>query len=578
MKVFIRKLLPALLLLISQLTSYSQQTNTFDSKADLRFLDSLPDIENYQIVDLAGYNVKDLGSLLLAEQYAKKSLYSHNKVYFDWKEMENYLNVLLQRIAPDSIRELKHIHVFPARIPYANAFVYGSGSMYFNVGLFGSMNSEASVAIVLAHELAHYILGHHHLRSVREQLLKKKLRKPLSKWNKMQHVFSHAKYSREQELEADSLGFILAARAGYDLKYGIDNFRRFQDAEELAEQRKAVNRVKTRESLFKGLRKEEVRKLLEEYPDMEFRLEQLVRMMQQIEDGNRHAFIEDSAVFAGLRKKAWLEKLKLLLEEDVRECTRSAFLYYLSDPADGDYLYYLLESLRQRILIFQGESDQPFLTDDFLNHRFGRGEGILHDLSALIADSMLMQYLPPNELTDPQRIEFETYGEAWRYFSRLALERRIPESYLTLAIAETSPVLRDSLLNIYLGYENCRHRDYALALREDKLYSSLSDNTRDVFLFDFPEYYYYSIRDFNARPNSHESFVRQLTSITKKIKGKPEIFFSYDLLQNNAGMLYGLMRIQYLMQYLRMPDTISTFDPLLMVQKTTLTVRVDPLS
>lgn len=574
------KLIITLVLLLLQSVSFSQRAacyNPYSVKTDLRFLDTIISIGNYQIVDSISYRSKNIQCMAMAEQYAKKELFTNNKVYLGWSEMENYLNALLMRIAPDSVRVKGNVHVYPARIEHANAFVLGDGSMFFNVGMFETMKSEASVAIVIAHELAHYILGHHQLGTISEKILKKKLNRAIAKSKKLQYAFDYAKYNRLQELQADSLGFILASRAGYDLKYGIDNFLRFQDEEDLAEQRKAVERVKTNESYYGKLSREEVRKLLEKYPDMDVRLQKLEFHIQRLQgQGEGHAFLEDSACFVKLKKSAILEKLNLLLDEDVRRCSRESFICFLSTPEEDDYLYFLLESLRIRLLIFKGEAERPFLTDDFLNDRFAPGKGILHDLSALIPDSLMLLSLPPNELTDAVRFEFETYGEAWQYFSRLALNRTICESYLTLALAETSLTARDSLLALYLSFENCRHREYALALKDHTLYDALSDNNKDLFLFDFPEYYYHSIRDFIAGNENHLSFLTILSSIPTRFTGRPQACFSSELLKNDAGTLFALMRVQHLMQYSRKADTLTTFDPNLMEQKVIVTPKVDP--
>ena len=113
-----------------------------------------------------------------------------------------------------------------------NAFAAPGGYVFITKGLLARMNSEAELAGVLAHEISH-VLRKHHL-----QALKKGARSELMSDLANDAIKSHGGdprltklvsagteiYARgldkEDEFEADRMGIVIAARAGYD-PYGL---------------------------------------------------------------------------------------------------------------------------------------------------------------------------------------------------------------------------------------------------------------------------------------------------------------------------------------------------------------------
>jgi len=108
--------------------------------------------------------------------------------------------------------------------PVVNAFALPNGRLYVTRGLVALANDTSEVAGVLAHEIAHVTLNHATARSeleLRSALVSKVVADVLNDPDtgaqlKNQSRFALARFSREQELEADAAGVKTLAAAGYD--------------------------------------------------------------------------------------------------------------------------------------------------------------------------------------------------------------------------------------------------------------------------------------------------------------------------------------------------------------------------
>ena len=108
--------------------------------------------------------------------------------------------------------------------PVVNAFALPNGRLYATRGLVALAADTSEIAAVLAHEIAHVTLTHANARTeleLRAQLVSKVvadvLNDPATGMQlQSQSRFALAKFSREQEFEADAAGVKTLARAGYD--------------------------------------------------------------------------------------------------------------------------------------------------------------------------------------------------------------------------------------------------------------------------------------------------------------------------------------------------------------------------
>ncbi len=124
--------------------------------------------------------------------------------------------------------------------PQINAFALPGGPIYVTRGIVVHMNSEAELAGVLGHEIGHVTARHSTTQMSRAQLaqlglgLGTILRPELAQYagvlsSGMQLLF--LKYSRDDETQADMLGFRYSLGSGYDPHAMLDLFSMLQGVE-----------------------------------------------------------------------------------------------------------------------------------------------------------------------------------------------------------------------------------------------------------------------------------------------------------------------------------------------------------
>lgn len=107
---------------------------------------------------------------------------------------------------------------------HANAFSIGSGVIYLTRGLFNKLNSEAELAAVVGHEMAHYYLGHVETQLELQQAEHRRRRRVgVSKNSDLltPHDSPAFSFSLEQELEADSASLRVMYASRYRLSAAL---------------------------------------------------------------------------------------------------------------------------------------------------------------------------------------------------------------------------------------------------------------------------------------------------------------------------------------------------------------------
>jgi metalloendopeptidase OMA1, mitochondrial len=116
-----------------------------------------------------------------------------------------------------------------------NAFALPGGKIGVNTGLFKVARTDAQLAAVIGHEIGHVIANHVAERLSRQALLQAGLQ-AAGAAGAGQYVDLMAQaatlgivlpFSRQQESEADEIGLILMARAGYDPRAAVELWRNF---------------------------------------------------------------------------------------------------------------------------------------------------------------------------------------------------------------------------------------------------------------------------------------------------------------------------------------------------------------
>ncbi len=173
------------------------------------------------------YKAKRTGSINLAE-------YEHFFFNEDWN---NYLDNISDKITTNNpTYNFDNIQVVLSRYFWPNAFSIGEGTIVLNPGLISRLDNEDQLAFILCHEYAHFLLRHSEERylSILEVMRSEELEKQIetiqdSRYYKTTQVkellksllYESNRHVRENEIEADSLGFLLFKNSGYDIEAAL---------------------------------------------------------------------------------------------------------------------------------------------------------------------------------------------------------------------------------------------------------------------------------------------------------------------------------------------------------------------
>lgn len=175
-----------------------------------------------------------------------KSKISNNK---KWTEM---VQRVAARIAKSS-GENFNWEVILIEDPQHNAWCMPGGKMAVYTGILPVLKTEAALAAVMGHEVAHATLRHGkkaYARAINEQMTGmiligaaavggeilcksedcKKLAQVGGAAAGMAYTFFNRKFSRQDEVSADEIGQIYMAKAGYDPKESIELWKRMSAA------------------------------------------------------------------------------------------------------------------------------------------------------------------------------------------------------------------------------------------------------------------------------------------------------------------------------------------------------------
>ena len=145
--------------------------------------------------------------------------------------LQRYVNNVGRWLASQSERPDLPWHFGVLDAPEVNAFAVPGGTVFVTRGLVQRMQSESQLAGVLAHEISH-VLRKHHLKAIQKgaqtalagEALQQAVRDPSGIARDKLISLGSELYTRgldkSDEYEADRLGVVIAARAGYD-SYGL---------------------------------------------------------------------------------------------------------------------------------------------------------------------------------------------------------------------------------------------------------------------------------------------------------------------------------------------------------------------
>ncbi|MBW8361050.1 MAG: M48 family metalloprotease [Kaistella sp.] len=153
------------------------------------------------------------------------------KTFFFDESTEKYIQGLMDQIVQKNNLKITPQKVLLSRETNPNALSLGDGLYIFNTSIVNKMDSEDEISYILSHELSHYILKHLQRSLVKNDQLKnsadfkarvKEVRKTRNSGIQKglsllkDYQYFDKKNSRKQEIEADSLAFILFKNVAKD--------------------------------------------------------------------------------------------------------------------------------------------------------------------------------------------------------------------------------------------------------------------------------------------------------------------------------------------------------------------------
>ena len=172
---------------------------------------------------------------------------------YDDPKLQAYVNGIGQRLAKHSHRSELEWHFTLLDSPEINAFALPGGYVYVTRGIMAYLESEADLAGVIGHEIGHVTARHGAQRATKQQaaglgvfaatVLGAVLEaggvggatQAVGGLAQDVAVGLIAKYSREQELQADGLGAEYLSRSNYDPKNMVDVIEVLKKQERFAE-------------------------------------------------------------------------------------------------------------------------------------------------------------------------------------------------------------------------------------------------------------------------------------------------------------------------------------------------------
>ena len=462
-------------------------------------------------------------------------------MYYDWIELEQYLNQVLQRLLPDSLRSRSEIHVFPTTNPSPNAYATHDGSLFFQIGLLATLNNEAELAYTLAHELAHYLhrdaLEFYFQRAVSETKVYRMLG-----FTQRSILMKSLKFSRTQEMAADSLGFCLGSKAGYDPYANL----RLSDLLLRLDKREFEGDLDAYASMGSEL---------STHPQAGERKQMIEKYVRQLNQRGQ-LFLVNEPLFHTLRQQAGYEKLnQLAANQNLFPLLEEAFKYYLLHPKQSRVIALNLETLRKILYAYPDHKDQGFLTTHFQAKVFAKNEGVLRNLAYLfVDDSLSLQQSQNADVFRNGQPLFDTYAQAFEFFAKKALALHLTEPLLTMALYHhQDKTYRDKYLKEYLQVPGIRHREYAEALQHDQLFDLPSD--QDMVLLDNPSYVEENFYGYRNRLLYAEEKKPMLLSALRQAVEKSgmnkKVSFLYEEFQEN---LQQTTQVYRMMNFLNILD------------------------
>jgi hypothetical protein len=142
-------------------------------------------------------------NFLLESHFLVDQVLHSGRVLFN-DTVSDYLNQVLDEVLKVEPELRSKLRVYAVRSSVVNSFTTDDGIILVNIGLLAQLETEAQLAFVLCHEIAHYT--EHHVINTYVQNEELKEGATLKRTNFDDKLLSQSQYSKQLEKEADKLG------------------------------------------------------------------------------------------------------------------------------------------------------------------------------------------------------------------------------------------------------------------------------------------------------------------------------------------------------------------------------------
>lgn len=360
---------------------------------------------------------KSKEKFLLISSYELREMLFSGKVMFN-DTLSRYVNSVSNELLKNEPELKKKIRFYIYKSSVANGFATNDGMIFITLGMLSQIETEAQLAFILAHEIAHYKLKHNINGYVKKEEIAQE--KGFRGSSSEDIDLKKNQYSRELETEADANGLKLFLNSDYStegiervfdiLKYSYlpfddvefdktlyqDNYYKFPDDYWVEE----LNPIAT---------EQEYNEKKSSHPSPDRRKSKIKSRISASTDDSQKSkhLVLDKAYFLYMRNVARFEVAKVLLyEEDYATCIYHTFL--LSKEFNNNAYLNEMQTLAFYYL-FKSTVDSEFSKSKFTLSLSKDIEGEMHRLTYLL-DQLSVKELGvlslkitlENELKDPK--------------------------------------------------------------------------------------------------------------------------------------------------------------------------------
>ncbi|MBT8195264.1 MAG: M48 family metallopeptidase, partial [Bacteroidia bacterium] len=388
---------------------------------------------------------------------------SSGYIYSDWPELEEYLNKILQKVMPDELKDDSLIHAYVIKDGSSNAFMTPAGIFYMHIGLFAEVYDEASIAGIMAHELAHYYKRHPLKRFMLAE--KGEFRQGIFFENK-----NLSKFSIANEIQSDSLAMHWLNQSGYK----VEGLREFF----LASERQYKKWVK-RSSRYWEYE-------ANTHPLSSDRIKAIDKFIKNNDAYKGENFLVSESEFKKFKEEAKPEILNNFLTNfSYSNCIETAFNFHIYDPDNTVYIWYLMESIRRKCYLNIEMWDKNFITHRYYKGVEQEGSGEKEQITAHLFEKFDLEImgLKPTEVINMKarfywadKPRFKTHEQAYNFFYSVSKQLGEPECILSNALSFVdNDSVRNALLTEYIALPNALYKEYAQNLLDGSIFDDLPD-------------------------------------------------------------------------------------------------------